>query len=110
EGVGEVAGKAFVDLHRGLAHLKGVGRKSGELHRVLQQAWAGRETGSRQVGRAWIVLADRAQDAVVVESGTADDLEELIGDSELHVPPGVGQEVRRLTLASGGTDDLGDGD
>ena len=85
-----------------------VGRKGGELHRVLQQAWAGGETGSRQIGRAWIVLADRVQDAVVVEPGTADDLEELVGDRKLHVPPGVGQELGQLSLERRGADDRGD--
>ena len=67
-----------------------------ELHRVLEQARTGGEARTRQVGRARVVLADRAQDVRVVDAGAVGDREELVRDRELHVAPGVGEQLRQL--------------
>ena len=94
----DVGGQALVDLHRGLAEREVVGGERRELHRVLEQARAGGEARARQVRRARVVLADGAQDVRVVDAGLVGDHEELVGDGELHVAPGVGEELGELGL------------
>ena len=96
EGRDDVGGQALVDLHRGLAEREVVGREGGQLHRVLEQARPGGEARPRQVGGARVVLADRAQDVRVVDARIVGDGEELVRDRELHVPPGVGEQLGQL--------------
>ena len=92
----DVRGQALVDLHRGLAEREVVGGEGRQLHRVLEQARAGGEARARQVGGARVVLADRAQDVRVVDAGLVGDHEELVRDRELHVAPGVGEQLGEL--------------
>ena len=96
EGRHDVGRQALVDLHRGLAEREVIGGEGRQLHRVLEQARAGGEAGAGQVGGARVVLADRAQDVRVVDPGLVGDHEELVGHRELHVAPGVGEQLRQL--------------
>ncbi len=52
--------------------------------------------GPGQVRGARVVLADGPQDVRVVDAGIVGDGEELVGDRELHVPPGVGEQLGQL--------------
>src|SRR3954454_3070105 len=102
----DVRGEPFVDLHRGLAHREMVRGERGELHRVLEQAWPGREPGAGEVGCARVVLADRPEHVGVVDAGLVGDHEELVRDRELHVAPGVREQLRELGLLRRGPNRL----
>ena len=77
-----------------------------QLHRVLEQARAGGEARAGQVRGARVVLADRAQDVRVVHARLVGDHEELVRDGELHVAPGVGEQLGQLGLLGRGPDRL----
>ena len=78
-----------------------------ELHRVLEQARAGGEAGARQVGGPRVVLAHGAQHVRVVDARLVGDREELVGDGELHVAPGVREQLGELGLLARGPQRLG---
>jgi hypothetical protein len=78
----------------------------GQLHRVLEQARAGRETRRGQIRRPGVVVPHRMKDTVVVNTGTVSHLKELVCDGELHVAPGVRQKLCNLSLSGRGTHHL----
>ena len=94
----DVGRHALVDLHGRLAQREVVRRERRQLHRVLEQARAGGEARAGQVRGARVVLADRAQDVRVVHARLVRDGEELVRDGELHVAPGVGEQLGELRL------------
>jgi hypothetical protein len=106
EGFDDEARKPFVDQHRGVAHREVVGRKGRQLHGVFQQARTGGQTRPGQVGCPGIVISNGMKEAVVVDAGAVGDLEELVGNRELRVSPGVGQELGEFCLFRGGPDEL----
>ena len=78
-----------------------VARERRQLHRVLEQARAGGEARTREIGGPRVVLPDGAQDVRVVDPGLVRDHEELVGDRELHVAPRIGEQLRELGLLRG---------
>ena len=102
----DVGRHPLVYLHRRLAHREVVAREGGELHRVLEEAGPGGKARPREVGGPGIVAADRVEDVRVIHAGLVGDHEELVGDRELHVAPGVGEELGELGLLGARPDDL----
>ena len=106
QGAHDVGRHPLVHLHRRLAHREVVAGEGRELHRVLEEAGSGGEARAREVGGARVVAADRLEDVRVVHAGLVGDHEELVGDGELHVAPGVREELGQLGFPGARPDDL----
>ena len=101
----DVGRHPLVDLHRRLAHREVVARERRQLHRVLEQARTGGEARGRAGRRpAGSPARMASQDVRVVHARLVGDHEELVRDGELHVAPGVREELGELGLLGGGPD------
>ena len=98
EYVDDIGGQSFVDQHRRVAQWEMIRRKGSELHRVLQQARPGGKAWPRQVGGPRVVIADRMKNPPIINTGAVRDFEELVRNRELHVPPGVGEQLAEFGL------------
>ena len=94
----EEIGQTLVNHHGGLAEHEGAVIEGAQLHGVLEQARAGRETGTRQRLHARIVLAQGVIDAVEIGLEVLGHDVELIGDGEIDVAPGVAEQLGQLGL------------
>ncbi len=68
------------------------------MQRILQQTRAGGETGAGEAAHARIVARDRVVDAIEIEAAAFCQYVELVGDGEVRVAPGVGEQLGELGL------------
>ena len=87
----EVEREALIDQHCRVPEHKLVLVERGELHRVLEQARAGREPRPGHIGGPRIVVAYCPAYPLKVEAVVIRHHPELISGGEFDVPPGVGE-------------------
>src|SRR5215831_16556804 len=100
-------GKSFVDQHRGVPEKELIIIEGGELHRVFEEAWASRETRTWKFFGSRIVISERFEDTVEIDSGTFGNHVELVGDCKMQISPGVRHKFREFRFLRSEADDLG---